>query len=94
MCNIFDFLYDKESLWRPCALISSHLLWSRNDTCGDRCGTCDDFIYEYEWVFTIRTYVVRCKYILSARILTKTCSMLSITDPRSFFGSRTARSHI
>jgi hypothetical protein len=96
MCNIFYFLYDKESLWRPCARVSSHLLWSLKDTCGDRCGTCDGFIYEYECVFTIRTYVLRCKYIyiLSARILTKTCSVLSITDSNSVFGSRAARSQI
>jgi len=96
MCNIFDFLYDKDSLWKLCDHISSYLLCSRKDTCGDRCGTCDDFVYEYECVFTIRTYVLRCKYIyiLSAQILTKTCSVLSSSDSDSFFGSRAARSHI
>ena len=79
-----------------CARISSHLLWSRENTCGDSCTTCDDFIYEYECVFTIRTYVLSCKYIyiLSAQILTKTCSVLSITDSNRFFGSRAAHSHL
>jgi len=81
---------------KTCARICSHLLWSRKDTCGDRCSTCDDFIYEYECVFTVRTYVLRCKYIyiLNAQTLTKTCSVLSITNSNSFFGTRAARSHV
>ena len=79
-----------------CARICSHLLWSRKDTCGDRCSTCDDFIYEYECVFTVRIYVLSCKYIyiLSVQILTKICSVLSITDSDTFLGSRAAHSHI
>jgi len=94
MRNVFDFLYVKESLWRlvhAFVLICCGRVKIRVATDAVRVM----ILFMNTSVFTVRTYVLSFKYIyvLSAQILTKTCSVLSITDSHSFFGSRAARSH-
>jgi hypothetical protein len=95
MRNIFDFLYDKESLWRVVRAFHP-ICYGRVKIRVATDALPVMILYMNTSVFTIRTYVLSCKYIyiLSAQILTKTCSVLPITDSHSFFGSRAAHSHI